>query len=81
MAKRKTTSKPKIVRHPKECSFCKDKKEPKFSDATTLKKFLTERGKIIGRSRNGLCPKHQKELTLAVKHARHLALLPFVDRG
>lgn len=71
----------KIIRKPKQCAFCKEKKEPIFSDVATLRRFITDRGKIIGMGRNGLCPKHQRRLTLAVKHARHLALLPFVDRG
>ncbi len=70
----------KTVRKPKRCSFCKDEKNPVFSDTTTLKRFITDRGKIIGRARTGLCQKHQRRLTLAVKYARHLALLPFVDK-
>jgi small subunit ribosomal protein S18 len=65
---------------PKECSFCKENKTPEFSDVETLQHFLTERGKIIARSRNGLCAKHQRTLTLNVKYARHLALLPFTSR-
>lgn len=63
---------------PKKCYFCSEKKEPDFSDTAILNRFLTERAKIIPRSRSGLCAKHQKRLTLAVKRARHLALLPFV---
>jgi small subunit ribosomal protein S18 len=66
---------------PKECYFCSEKKEPTFEDVATLQRFLTERGKIIPRSRNGLCAKHQNSLTLNVKHARFLALLPFIIRG
>jgi len=65
---------------PKKCYFCEEKKEPTCLDATSLKKFLTERGKIIPRSRNGLCAKHQRHLTVSIKHARHLALLPFLVR-
>ncbi len=63
---------------PKTCYFCDEGKNPQFSDTQTLQRFETERGKIIGRSRNGLCAKHQDGLTTAIKHARHLALLPFV---
>jgi small subunit ribosomal protein S18 len=63
---------------PKKCYFCAEKKEPEFSDVATLNRFVTERAKIISRVRNGLCAKHQKRLTTSVKHARHLALLPFV---
>lgn len=67
----------KVVPVVKNCSFCKEKKEPWLADTQVLKRFLTERGKIIGRSRNGLCAKHQRVLALSIKHARHLALLPF----
>ncbi|MEK9207652.1 MAG: 30S ribosomal protein S18 [Patescibacteria group bacterium] len=66
---------------PKACYFCTDKKEPTFEDTGTLQRFLTERGKIIPRSRDGLCAKHQKSLAKNVKYARHLALLSFVVRG
>lgn len=65
---------------PKDCYFCKEKKEPAFADVEILRRFITERGKIIGRTRSGLCAKHQKRLTLSIKHARHLALLPFIER-
>ncbi|MBI2594490.1 30S ribosomal protein S18 [Candidatus Curtissbacteria bacterium] len=66
---------------PKNCLFCTEKKEPVFEDVGQLLKFLTERGKIIPRSRSGLCAKHQRTLTKNVKYARHLALLAFVVRG
>ncbi len=65
---------------PKKCYYCEEKKDPNFLDVASLKKFLTERGKIIPRSRNGLCAKHQRRLTVCVKQARHLALLPFIVR-
>jgi small subunit ribosomal protein S18 len=65
---------------PKTCYFCTEKKEPTFEDTQVIQRFLTERGKIIPRSRNGLCAKHQKAVTLNTKYARHLALLPFVVR-
>jgi small subunit ribosomal protein S18 len=63
---------------PKKCYFCTEKKEPEFQDTAVLNKFVTERGKIIGRLRSGLCAKHQKRVTVAIKRARHLALLPFI---
>lgn len=81
MPKKKTftRSRKKIVT-PAKCFFCEQKKEPWYSDVEVLQRYLTERGKIIGRARNGLCSKHQNRLSLAIKHARHLALLPFVGR-
>jgi len=66
---------------PKECYFCKEKKEPSFWEAQILQRFLTERGKITPSARNGFCVKHQRALAHNVKYARHLALLPFVVRG
>lgn len=62
----------------RKCFFCEDKKEPWFSDVEPLQRFLSERGKIIPRSRSGICAKHQRRLSISIKHARHLALLPFV---
>ena len=69
------------VTTPKNCYFEEEKKEPSFSDVATLQRFITERGKIIPRSRSGVCSKHQKDLTTEVKHARLLALLPFVVKS
>ena len=63
---------------PKDCFFCKEEKAPWYSDVASLQKFVTDRGKILGRTRTGLCAKHQRRLTGSIKHARHLALMPFV---
>jgi len=63
---------------PKECYFCHGKVEPSYREIEILEKFTTDRGKIIARSRSGLCQKHQRRLERAIKRARHLALLPFV---
>jgi small subunit ribosomal protein S18 len=65
---------------PKKCYFHEEEKEPTFKDMAVLQRFLTERGKITPRSRNGLCAKHQKEVSRQIKYARHLALLPFIIR-
>ena len=81
MAKRKTFRRNKpTVQAPSECYFCKEEKEPLYHDTAVLMRFTTDRGKIISRSRNGLCARHQRHLSVAIKHARHLALLPFVIR-
>ena len=76
--KKRSIRKPVKNTAPKECFFCKEKKEPTFSDSTTLSRFTTERAKIVPSLRSGLCAKHQKKVTKEIKHARHLALLPFV---
>jgi len=59
---------------PKVCYFCSEKKQPSFWEMGILSKFLTERGKIVPASRNGLCLKHQRAIGSNIKHARHLAL-------
>lgn len=52
--------------------------EPDFKEVANLSRFLSERGRIVGRDRSGTCAKHQRGLTVEIKRARHLALLPFV---
>ncbi|MEK7571281.1 MAG: 30S ribosomal protein S18 [Patescibacteria group bacterium] len=79
MAEKRKRQKRRIVT-PKECYFCKEEKQPIYADVAALQKFVTDRGKIVSRSRNGLCAKHQRRVNTAIKHARHLALLPFVNR-
>lgn len=80
MKKKVTTRKPKKIVSPKNCVFCEEKKEPWFSDTKSLEKYVTERGKILSRARTGLCAKHQRRVTTSIKHARHLALMPFMAR-
>lgn len=79
MAEKKRAPKRNIT-VPKECFFCKEEKAPWYNDTASLQKFVTDRGRIIGRTRTGLCAKHQRRMTAAIKHARHLALMPFVAR-
>lgn len=67
-------------KQPQACLFCKSGIMPYFADVETLGKFLTDRGKIIGRERAGTCSKHQRKLTREIKRARFLALLPFINR-
>ena len=69
----------RIYHRRKVCRFCADSKlEISYKDPAALKYFTTERGKIIPRRISGACAKHQRELTLAIKRARSIALLPFV---
>ncbi|MEK7129413.1 MAG: 30S ribosomal protein S18 [Patescibacteria group bacterium] len=65
----------------KNCMFCAGKTSPDYKDTAVISKYLTERGKLLGRARTGVCSKHQRILTIAVKRARHVALLPFVVRA
>jgi small subunit ribosomal protein S18 len=59
------------------CPFCKGKIEPDYKDIENLSKFVSDRARIIGKDRSGVCAKHQKRLSVAIKRARHLSLLPF----
>lgn len=62
------------------CSFCQDKTtDIDYKDIKKLQRYLTERGKILPRRVTGLCSKHQRKLTIAIKRARIIALLPFVN--
>ena len=64
----------------KVCSFCVDKVEHiDYKDVAKLRRFITERGKILPRRISGNCAKHQRELTEAIKRARIVALLPYTN--
>jgi small subunit ribosomal protein S18 len=65
----------------KFCRFCADKVAfIDYKDIKTLRHYITERGKMIAGRMTGNCAKHQRELTRAIKRARNIALLPFVDK-
>ena len=71
--KRKTRKGKKRV-----CNFCFDGIEKiDYKDVSRLRKYITERGKIIPRRISGNCARHQRQLTVAIKRARNIALLPF----
>ena len=64
----------------KVCQFCADRSEfIDYKDIAKLKKFMTERSKILHRRVTGCCAYHQRELTTAIKRARQLALIPYVS--
>ena len=66
-------------RRRKVCVFCADKVSfIDYKDSAKLRKFISERGKILPRRISGTCAKHQRELNIAIKRARQVALLPYV---
>ena len=70
---------PVVRRRKKVCIFCTDKVEfIDYKDSAKLRKFISERGKILPRRISGTCAKHQRELNTAIKRARQVALLPYV---
>jgi small subunit ribosomal protein S18 len=64
----------------KDCAFCVDKiQEIDYKDVPRLRRYLSDRGKIVPRRVTGTCARHQRQLTTAIKRARHLAFLPYVS--
>ncbi|MDR0554130.1 MAG: 30S ribosomal protein S18 [Treponema sp.] len=68
----------KVYFKKKVCKFCTQKLKIDYKDPDILRRFITERGKILPRRITGTCAKHQRALALAIKRARIIALLPFV---
>lgn len=66
-------------RRKKVCAFCADKEHDyiDYKDVAKLKRYMSERGKILPRRITGTCAKHQRALTVAIKRARHIALMPY----
>ena len=64
----------------KVCHFCADKVEHiDYKDANKLRRYTTERGKILPRRITGNCAKHQRALTVAIKRARHMSMMPYIQ--
>ncbi len=78
-APRAAQQRPMMRRRRKVCIFCADKVDfIDYKDSAKLRKFISERGKILPRRISGTCAKHQRELNVAIKRARQVALLPYV---
>lgn len=74
----KREGKGKYIPKRKVCAFCVDKVEViEYKDAAKLRRYISDRGKIEPRRRTGTCAKHQRALAIALKRARHLALIPY----
>ena len=80
MMEREKTERPYRSRKAKKkvCQFCVDKvQDIDYKDVAKLRRYVSERAKILPRRITGTCAKHQRQLTVAIKRARHIALLPF----
>ncbi|MCR5719455.1 MAG: 30S ribosomal protein S18 [Lachnospiraceae bacterium] len=66
-------------RRKKVCIFCGKDSAIDYKDVAKLKRYISERGKILPRRITGNCAKHQRALTVAIKRARHVALMPYVQ--
>ncbi|MCR5032525.1 MAG: 30S ribosomal protein S18 [Lachnospiraceae bacterium] len=64
-------------RRKKVCVFCGKESTIDYKDVAKLKRYVSERGKILPRRITGNCAKHQRALTVAIKRARHIALMPY----
>ena len=69
----------KVFFKKKICRFCNQKQKIDYKEPDSLRRFITERGKILPRRITGTCSKHQRALALAIKQARSIALLPYVN--
>lgn len=68
----------RMTRRKKPCSFCIDKATHiDYKDVPRLRRFITERGKVLPRRMTGTCAQHQRKLSMAIKRARIMALLPY----
>ena len=69
----------KYVPKRRVCTFCRDKIQViDYKDASVLRPYISDRGKIAPRRKSGACARHQRRLAVSIKRARHLALLPYV---
>ena len=66
-------------RKKKICQMCAGK-SVKYSDVPIITKYINEKGKILPRRMTGACAKHQRDITLAIKRARHIAILPYATK-
>ncbi len=70
------------MKNKRVCKFCdNNEKYIDYKDDKKLQKFITEQGKIIPKRITGTCTKHQRDLVIAIKRARHMAILPYVSEA
>lgn len=65
---------------PTSCHFCTNKTEPSYRDTLVLRRFISDRGKLIPGKRSQTCSEHQRKVSAEVKKARFMALLPYTDQ-
>lgn len=82
MAEKEKVERSPRARRPKRkaCAFCVDKVDYiDYKDVAKLRRYVTERAKILPRRISGCCAKHQRQLTVAIKRARYIALMPYIS--
>jgi len=79
MAEREREQRGRGRKRRKVCQFCVDKcQHIDYKDTARLRRFMSDRSKILPRRTTGTCARHQRQLTVAIKQSRHVALLPYV---
>jgi small subunit ribosomal protein S18 len=76
--KRKPTRRIIVKPVNEKCPYCESGTVPDYKEYEEFAKYLSDRGKIYSATRSGFCSKHQRKLSIAIKRARHLALLPYL---
>ncbi len=71
--------KKRILVRNRKCTYCDSGTVPSYKDTDVLGRLISERAKILGGDLSGVCSKHQRRVAVAIKRARHLAMLPFVS--
>ncbi len=80
MMKRSFRNQVRLRPVPTDCPFCHHDTKPDYTNPGSITQYITERGKILGRARTGLCNKHQIVLKREMKRARFMALIPYIVR-
>ena len=75
--KKKARRKIRVFKKPEKCPFCEKRISPSYKESKILKSYLSDRAKIFGTERTGVCSRHQRKLSREIKRSRHLGLLPF----
>jgi small subunit ribosomal protein S18 len=61
------------------CYFCDNKSNPDYKDTLVLRRFITDRGRILAAGRTGVCSKHQRKLSKAIKNSRYMSLIVYTE--
>lgn len=64
----------------KKCYFCENNSVPDYKDTLIMRRFITDRGKIVAGGRSGVCSSHQRELSRAIKNARYMGCLYYTEK-
>lgn len=78
--KTRKNTRSRVERQPQECFYCKTKDKPDYKDVLKLRRFISDRGKLIAKNKSGLCSACQRKVSTEIKKARYLSLIPYTER-